>query len=114
MTGKAFRHELKRLFASIAVRLRLTQEPLPKSNDRRTTTCNINYLTGDTPSDARMKHRGSSPGTVQLLRSRQSFDSTISNGASVPSYFRQQQSATPVHRKNLNDITYYFQRISNV
>lgn len=114
MTGKAFRHELKRLFQSIAVKLHLTRKQIPKSNDRRTTASNFNYLNSDVYSDQRLKHQYSSAGTIQILRSRQSIDSTLSNGTSIPSYFRQQQSSISTHRKNTNDTTYYFQRISNV
>ncbi len=111
ITGKAFRHELKRLFSSIAVKMHLSKDAVQKPVDRRTTTFNINYLAGETYHDQRLKEGRPSPSTLQLLRSPQSMDSTVSNGSTIFRHLRQQQQV--VHN-SMNDVTYCFQRISNV
>jgi hypothetical protein len=112
ITGKAFRHELKRLFTSISVQMHLTKEIVPKPMDRRSTGFNANYLAGDTYPDPQLRERRPSPGTLHFLQSRQSIDSTISNGNLIPRHFRQQQS--PKVQKNIPDVRYYIQRISAV
>lgn len=117
ITGKAFRHELKRLFSSIAVKMHLSKDVvIPKSTDRRTTAFNINYLANETYLEQRLKERRASPGGLNLLRSPPSFDSTVSNNnSSIYRHLRQQQPQPQQGvRKTMNDVTYCFQRISNV
>jgi hypothetical protein len=111
MTGKAFRHELKRLFISIAIKMHLTKDTVQKPTDRRTTTININYLVGNTNLDQRSKDRRSLPSTLPLVQCRQSIDSTTST--SIRRHFQEQQQQQLV-RHNMNDVTYCYQRISNV
>ncbi|UJR22813.1 hypothetical protein I4U23_025843 [Adineta vaga] len=76
ITGKAFRHELKRLFHSIAIKMHLTKETVELPINRR-------YL-GRTKqrimSDITTSQRRISTTTVQLLRCRTSLDSSTSNG----------------------------------
>jgi hypothetical protein len=91
------------------VKMHLSKDPIQKPTVRRQTGFNINTLAGETYLDQRIKESRSSPGTLQFLRSRQSVDSTVSNGSTVPRYLRQQ-----VVRTSKNDVTYCFQRISNV
>ncbi|CAF1353163.1 unnamed protein product [Adineta steineri] len=112
ITGRAFRHELKRLFDSIAVKMHLSTEPIQKSNDRRTTTININYSTVDSSQNQnqRVKGKRTFPGTLSILQCRHSIDSTASNSSTVPRYFRQQQ----IPCDSMNDVTYCLQKISNV
>ncbi|CAF1181794.1 unnamed protein product [Adineta steineri] len=112
ITGRAFRHELKRLFDSIAVKMHLSTEPIQKSNDRRTTTININYSTVDSSQNQNQHVKGKRtfPGTLSILQCRHSIDSTASNSSTVPRYFRQQQ----IPCDSMNDVTYCLQKISNV
>jgi len=112
MTGKAFRHELKRLFVSIAIKMHLTKDIVQKRTDlRTTTTMNINYLVANTNLDQRSKGRRSLSSTLPLVQCRQSIDSTAST--SIHRHLREQQQQQIV-RHNMNDVAYCFQRISNV
>lgn len=79
MTGKAFRHELKRLFRSIAVTLHLTHDPEPTPLDRRLLANYTNYPM----CDSALGQRRISPASVQLMRCRASIDSCTSNGPST-------------------------------
>ncbi|CAF0888353.1 unnamed protein product [Adineta ricciae] len=76
ITGKAFRHELKRLFHSIAIKMHLAEESVDIPIDRR-------YL-GRTMqrhmSDITTSQRRISTATVQLLRCGTSLDLSTSNG----------------------------------
>ncbi|CAF4242553.1 unnamed protein product [Rotaria sp. Silwood2] len=103
ITGKAFRHELKRLFRSIAVKMHLRKGTIQKPIDRRTTAINFNYIPGDTDFEQRLKEIRTSPMALQLLRSRQSVDSTVSNGIILPRHFQQQQQQQSV-RKTMTDV----------
>ena len=94
--------------------MHLIKEPVPKPSDRRTTAININYLAGETDFDQRLKENRSSLGTHQLLRSRQSLDSSASNNSTIPHHFRQQQQQQKVVRKSMNDVRYCLQKISIV
>ncbi len=90
--------------------MHLSKDAVQKPTDRHTTTFNINYLAGETYLDTRSKERRPSPGTLQLLQSPQSIDLTVSNGNTIIRHLRQQQ----VVHNSMNDVTYCFQRISNV
>jgi hypothetical protein len=92
--------------------MHLPKGTVPKPVDSRLTAFNINYLAGDTYPDQHVRERRSSPGTLQLLRSRQSIDSIISNGSPIPRHLRQQQPA--IIQNNITDSRYYIQRISAV
>ena len=112
MTGKAFRHELKRLFSSMAIKMRLSKDPKPA--DRRPTAIHINYSPGDVECEQRRifikdqhQPRRASTGTMHCLRCRLSSDSTVSN-ASVKT------QRNVLVRPRPNDVTYCLQRISNV
>ncbi len=76
ITGKAFRHELKRLFRSMAIKMHLTKKPEETTIDRRIIGNHINYPM----SDHLLGQRRLSPATIQLLRCRASIDSCASNG----------------------------------
>jgi len=91
--------------------MHLSKDVVQKPIDRRTTTFNINYLAGETHIDPGLKERRPSPSTLQLLQSPQSIDLTVSNGNTIIRHLRQQQQV--VHN-SMNDVTYCFQRISNV
>ncbi|CAF0754038.1 unnamed protein product [Rotaria sordida] len=112
ITGKAFRHELKRLFRSIAIKMHLTKDTIGHPIDRRTTASNLNCLPGDTDFEQRLKEIRTSPMALQLLRSRKSIDSTITNSTIIRRHFQPQKQQ--IARKTMIDVTYYFQRISNV
>lgn len=83
VTGKAFRHELKRLFRSIAVRLHLTHDNEPTPLDRRLLGNCTNYQM----SDSALGQRRISPASAQMMRCRASIDSCTSNGNSVKRRF---------------------------
>jgi hypothetical protein len=89
--------------------MHLSKDTVQKPTERRITTFNINYLASETYPDQRVKERRSSPTIFQRLRSRQSSDSTVSNGNTILRHVQQQAV-----RQSTNDVTYYFQRISNV
>jgi hypothetical protein len=93
--------------------MHLSKDPIQKPTDRRTTTFNINYLAGETYLDQQLKERRSSHTTLQLIRSPQSVDSTIGNGNKIFRHLRQKQYQQQA-RKSMNDVTYCFQKISNV
>jgi hypothetical protein len=79
ITGKAFRHELKRLFRSIAVKMHLTKNTGETTLDRRLIGINTNYQMND----ATMDQRRISTATSQVLRCRTSLESCVSNGTSI-------------------------------
>lgn len=93
--------------------MHLIQEPIQKPTERRPTAFNINYLTTETYLDQRFKERSSSPHALQLLRSRQSLDSSASDGNLIhrPSYPQQQPKLVQPVR---HEVKYYIQRITNV
>ncbi|CAF1188319.1 unnamed protein product [Rotaria sp. Silwood1] len=79
ITGKAFRHELKRLFHSIAIKMHLTNTTVQTSMDRRHLGNHISYqMTDNSYSQRRV-----SPAAIRLLRCRTSTDSSVSNGTSI-------------------------------
>lgn len=117
ITGKAFRHELKRLFISIAVKLHLSKDTIQKPGEYRTTAININYLAAENDFQHPMKRIQSSPVALQYLQCPQSIGFTVSNNNLLHRNFRpqqQQQQQTLSTRRSMNDVTYCFQRISNV
>lgn len=96
------------------MKIHLVQEPIQKPTERRPTAFNINYLTTETYLDQRFKERSSSPHALQLLRSRQSLDSSASDGNLIhrlPLPLPQQQKLVQPVR---NEVKYYIQRITNV
>jgi len=80
ITGKAFRHELKRLFRSIAVKMHLTKQIVQPPMDRRFMGTSIKHQMSDNTIGQR---RVSTAATIQLLRYRSSIDSCASNGAVI-------------------------------
>ncbi len=94
--------------------MHLTKDVKQKSTDRRATGFNLNYLANENEFVQRLQERRPSPGTLQLLRSRQSIDSNMSNGSTIPRHLRQQQAQSQVVRSSRTDVAYCFQRISNV
>jgi hypothetical protein len=94
--------------------MHLAKKTVPKTIDlhRRSTAFNTNYLAGETYPDQQLRERRSSPCTLQVLRSQQSIDSTISNGNPIFRHLRQQQPK--IVRKNINDVRYYIEKISAV
>ena len=83
ITGKAFRHELKRLFLSIGIKMHLTTATGDTPLDRRFLGNTTSYPMSDTTHG----QRRISPATIQLLRCRTSIDSCASNGASIKRHF---------------------------
>ena len=81
ITGKAFRHELKRLFRSIGLKMHLIKEAEEPTIDRRlitnTNNTNNHYQMNDSLIHQQRRISGA---TIQLLRCRTSIDSCISNG----------------------------------
>ena len=113
ITGKAFRHELKRLFTSIAVQMHLAKETVPKATQRRSIGFNPNYLASETFAEQQFRERRSSPYIPQqLLRSGHSIDSTTSNPSSILRPLRMQ--SPPIAEKTNPNVRYYIQRISAV
>lgn len=110
VTGKAFRHELHRLFVTIAVKLHLSSESMPNSKERRSTAPNIHqYHVVEKSIDRNYKANQAIPSTLPLLQCRQSNDSTGSSSGTIPQYFREQ-----IPRTTFNDVSCYLQKISNV
>ncbi|CAF2771840.1 unnamed protein product [Rotaria sp. Silwood2] len=79
ITGKAFRHELKRLFHSIAIKMHLTNNAVQTSIDRRQIGNHTSYQMNDNS----YCQRRVSPAAIRLLRCRTSTDSSASNGTSI-------------------------------
>ncbi|CAF0867469.1 unnamed protein product [Rotaria sordida] len=79
ITGKAFRHELKRLFHSIAIKIHLTNNTVQTSIDRRHIGNHTNYQMNDN----NHSQRRVSPVTIRVLRCRTSTDSLASNGTTI-------------------------------
>lgn len=90
--------------------MHLVHDSMQKSGERRSTGFNINYRTSEIYLDQRMKERRSSPFAIQLLRARQSVDSSINDGNHIS---RQQQRQRPVQTVR-TEVTYCIQRITNV
>ncbi|CAF3327467.1 unnamed protein product [Rotaria sp. Silwood1] len=106
ITGKAFRHELKRLFRSIAVKMHLAKKTIENPPiDRRTTAINLNYLPGDTDFEQRLKEIRTSPMALQLLHCQQSMNSTVTNGTIFSRHFQQKQQQNV--RKTMPDVDLY-------
>ena len=101
ITGKAFRHELRRLFHSIAIKLHLSKDPIQKTIDRRTATFNNNRFAGELDSDHRLKRIRSSPITLKYFHWQKSFDLPVSDDSTVPQYFQQQKKLSLLTRKNV-------------
>ncbi|CAF1301609.1 unnamed protein product [Adineta steineri] len=79
ITGKAFRHELKRLFHSIALKMHLTKKTIDTPMDRRY----LGHTIKRQLSDNTITQRRISTATIQLLRCRISLDSYASNGINI-------------------------------
>lgn len=102
--------------------MHLSKDTLQKPIDRRVTAFNINYLAGVADFDHRFKDARSSPISIPYVQCQKSIDITASNGCSLSRNFRsqhslhQQQLLQPqqMTRQAMNDVTYCFQRVSNV
>ena len=79
MTGKAFRHELKRLFHGIAVKMHFRKKILQAPNKRRPLGCPINIqMNNSTHGQSR-----TSSANIELLQYRTSVGLFASNGTII-------------------------------
>lgn len=96
--------------------MHLSNSPIPRPMERRSTAININYLAREADFDQKLKEIRTLPVTLQLLQCQKTIDLTHCNGSSNNDRHiqMQQQEQHQLTQKFMHDATYCFERLSNV